>query len=181
VAPCLARQSPYVHYLRSVRCILGVTLAWFALGLMAGVPANGGSKAYNEALVSGHGHRIYAALQHWDWCPEKSEFCASGVRDYAYDPHPSRLPFHRGSLIRIRTGEPAAGVMVTFNRRGPDREIRATHGSENRRRWTLRAPGGVYPKQEIGIVVDYRYVKDKRTYGGRYWFSLAVRKHRHRR
>jgi hypothetical protein len=121
------------------------------------------------------------ALGHWDWCFEgEGGVCQNGTVDYAHNPDPVRLPFHARSPMRFETGRPARALTVTFRRRGADRQIRARRADDSGLRWTIRAPSDAKREQNMGIEADYRYRKDKRWYGGRYWFFQEVRMHRHR-
>jgi hypothetical protein len=134
----------------------------------------------SELALHSHGRTMQAGLGSWDWCPEEGDYCQSGVVDYAYDPDPARLPFHRRSLIRLDTGRAARALFVTFSRAGKDQRIRAKRRDDSGLRWAIRAPRRTDAEQEIGIVADYRYRKDGEWYGGRYRFFQAVRMHRHR-
>lgn len=160
-----------------MRAVLPVLTAIVGLALVAPSASGGFWGPRDRLAVRSHGERMGGTLHFYDWCAENSEYCGSGHLDYAYDPNPRRLPFHRRSLMRLRTAAGAKRITVTFGRRGSDKRIAAKR--VGRRRWTLRAPGAVHRKQEISVVVDYRYRKDGETYGGRYYFSLPVEKHAH--
>ena len=139
-----------------------------------------GADGASELSVESHGKTMRAALSTWDWCPEEGDYCQSGVLDYAYDPDPERLPFHPHSLLRLDTGRAARAVVVEFSRPGKDARLRAKRRDESGLHWTVRAPRRAEAEQDLTMVADYRYRKDERWYGGRYWFFLPARMHRHR-
>ena len=126
-----------------------------------------------ELTAASHGDRDWAALEHFTWCTEDS--CGDAWLDYAAPQHWDRLPIHPGGVIRLRTGEAARGVSVSFE--GTRRT--AKRRGDSRRRWRVRVPRSATGKMFLGIVADYRYRKDGKTWGGKYDFFLPVRQHRH--
>ena len=140
-----------------------------------------GSEGATDLVVGSHDRTMAATLHFYDWCPEDSEYCQSGVIDYAYSEHRPRLPYHPGSTLSFKTGRKARALTISFRRRGPDQHLPAVPSGEDGRSWTLTAPFSPYPRQTIGIVADYRYWRAGHRYGGRYHFSLDVKQHRHRR
>lgn len=158
--------------------LLAITAAALATGVLA-VPASAGV-GRDRLVVQSHGERMRALLQDWEWCPERSTTCASGVADYAYDPNPRRLAFHPGSVIRLRTAAGARRVSVVFSRAAGEVRVRANRRSSESTLWTLRAPADVDPEQDLDLSVDYRYRKNGKVYGGKYNFALPVRQHIHR-
>ena len=128
-----------------------------------------------ELTAASHGDRDWAALEHSSWCPEGEDFCMDTWIDYAAPDRWDRLPIHPGGFLRLRTGRSARAVSVSFE--GTRRA--AKRRDESGRRWRVRVPQSAKGKMFLGIVADYRYRKDGKTWGGKYDFFLPVRQHPH--
>ena len=128
-----------------------------------------------ELTATSHGDRDWALLESSEWCAEGENFCVHRTIDYAPPDRWDRLPIHPGGVIRLRTGESARAVSVSFE---GARRIAKRRG-DSRRRWRVRVPQSATGKMFLGIVADYRYRKDGKTWGGKYRFFLPVRQHRH--
>jgi hypothetical protein len=128
-----------------------------------------------ELTAASHGDRGWALIQSSDWCPEGEDFCMHREVDYAVPDRWDRLPIHPGGVMRLRTGESARAVSVSFE--GTRRAARSRDDSGLR--WRVRVPRTVRGKMFLGIVVDYSYRKDGKRWGGKYDFFLPVREHRH--
>lgn len=160
-----------------------VRMPFLAMALLGAFFLGAGASAQGEkyeipdqerVLVESEGRYQYGALQNWDWTapPDAVDGCCgiSGVRDYAYNPDPIRLPTHRGGRIKVRTGRPTASVKVQLGGRGRF----ATQTDRRGRRWAVDLPYRPRRPDVLRLTVEYR---DPDGSLGRFVFLVDVRQH----